>query len=659
MRHITVCLIAFATTLMATNAWAVSSVSITADDVTVNKIENQPVSMHKVAVLLDLAAKEVLTFNADKVQFQQATAKNAQAWVDLTAQKPSQIKAAHMQYQSFEARNAALQLDLKAKVLATLNADFKKTADKTWGQAKLSCNLPKNLLQGQWQCDHGLYQAERLNIPFSLNFTPLANGFNGDLNLKEASFSDAAGLHAAEKLSGNLKLTVQKTGDHYQWKNTLQWANGEMFWQPFYLSGSGHQFTSAGTFNQNSVTVDTAKLTLNSVGELNFNGQMRLNDYYLTRFEADMPNLDLANAYPLVFKPLLDKTAFDNAELGGKAALKIAGSNAEIKSFYLQLHDVNIDDKNKKFAFYHMNANVPWSYDDPQQVSFSYQNGHLLNLPLGDTKINAVVNRYALTAPNVTLPILDGALKLSDISAAYLGKEWYWHLQASLTPISMADFSHALNIPVMQGKASAQIPLVTYSSGLITTDGEVVLNVFDGKATVTNLTMKTPLGIAPQLNADIVMRNLDLGSLTRTFSFGAIEGKLDGDVDDLELQNWKTVKFDASIYSSPGNYDKKISQRAVENISALGGAGAAAAIQRSFLQFFKQFNYAKMGLNCKLRNDVCEMSGIESTPQGYVIVKGSGIPSITVMGYNQTVGWNELLERIKRVTDGNSKAIVK
>ena len=175
---------------------------------------------------------------------------------------------------------------------------------------------------------------------------------------------------------------------------------------------------------------------------------------------------------------------------------------------------------------------------------------------------------------------------------------------------------------------------------------------------MTNLTMQNPLGITPILNADIALRNLDLGSLTRTFSFGAIEGKLDGDIDDLQLQNWKPVKFDAVVQSSPGKYPKKISQRAVENISALGGAGAAA-IQRSFLQFFKQFNYEKMGLSCKLRNDVCEMNGIASTQGGYVIVKGSGIPAITVLGYNHTVGWSELLARIKRVTDGNSKAIVK
>jgi len=30
-----------------------------------------------------------------------------------------------------------------------------------------------------------------------------------------------------------------------------------------------------------------------------------------------------------------------------------------------------------------------------------------------------------------------------------------------------------------------------------------------------------------------------------------------------------------------------------------------------------------------------------------------------VMGYNQTVGWSELLARIERVIDGNTKAVVR
>ncbi|MCE9634059.1 MAG: hypothetical protein K8Q92_07740, partial [Methylophilales bacterium] len=176
---------------------------------------------------------------------------------------------------------------------------------------------------------------------------------------------------------------------------------------------------------------------------------------------------------------------------------------------------------------------------------------------------------------------------------------------------------------------------------------------------VDNLLMDEPLGLAPRLSADITMRRLDLALLTRTFSFGDMEGRLDGDVQGLELSGKQPVKFDARFYSSPGSYPKKISQRAVQNISSLGGAGAAAAIQRSFLSFFEKFNYQAIGMSCRLRNSVCLMGGVEDTPSGYIIVKGSGIPSITVLGYNRNVGWKELLERVQDITKGNSKPVIK
>ncbi len=167
-----------------------------------------------------------------------------------------------------------------------------------------------------------------------------------------------------------------------------------------------------------------------------------------------------------------------------------------------------------------------------------------------------------------------------------------------------------------------------------------------------------PFGKVLRMQADLEMRNLDLDLLTRTFSFGNITGRVDAQVADLELANWQPVKFDARVASSPGEYSRKISQRAVQNISALGGAGAAAAIQRSFLGFFEQFGYQKLGLSCKLRNGVCEMSGAEEAPQGYVIVKGGGIPAITVIGYNRYVSWSELTGRLKRIIQDNVRAIV-
>ncbi|MDP1766581.1 MAG: hypothetical protein Q8K83_06735 [Methylotenera sp.] len=584
----------------------------------------------------------------------------------LTAQAITNIsiKAEHIEHPLGNVQNASLSLDLgKLSPTLSLKTALKRKADKDWSQLSLSCSVPKNIQAGHWDCAQGFVKSAHVNVPFSIAINRLfvkgIPDISAELHVNDASFSDEAGLHAAEKFTGKLELGAKQAGNTWIWQTDIDWQAGEVFWQPFYIANGGHQFVASGKLEDDLLTFDHADLKIKNAGELSFNGQMRLSDFKLLNFNGDLPSLDLATAYPLLFKPFLEHTAFNNADIEGKVALKLEIKNAELKSFEMRLSNVDIADKNHKFAFYKVNANIPWSYDEPKNVSFGYESGELLNLPLGNTNIKAEVNRFALTTPNIRLPILDGALNLSDISAARIGPKWHWHLRAKLEPISMADLSNSFKLPHMQGVASADIPLVTYSGGILTTDGNVVLTVFNGTATVTQLTMRDPLGNTPKLNADIALRNLDLGDLTRTFSFGAIEGKLDGDIKGLEMQNWKPVKFDAAVQSSPGKYPKKISQRAVENISALGGGGAAAAVQRSFLRFFKQFNYGKIGLSCKLHNDICQMDGIESTNGGYVIVKGSGIPAITVLGYNRTVGWSELLARIKRVTDGNSTAIVK
>lgn len=584
----------------------------------------------------------------------------------FSAQAISQIsiKAGHIEHPQGEVQNVSLHLNLNQSTpTLSLKSGLKQKVDKDWVQISLTCSVPKNIQAGQWDCAQGQLKTARIDVPFSIKinrlFTKGTPDISAELQLKNASFSDEVGLHAAEKFTGSLNIAAKQTGPSWAWKTALDWQAGEVFWQPFYMASGGHRLAASGKLEGDLLSFDSSNLKMKNVGELDFNGQMRISDRKLINLNANLPSMDLATAYPLLFKPFLEKTAFNNADIEGKVSLKVEVKNTELKSFDLRLNDVDMADKNQKFAFYKVNANIPWSYDEPKNISFAYESGELLNLPLGKTNITAEVNRYALTAPNIRLPVLDSALNLSDISAARVGGEWYWHLRAKLEPISMTELSTSLKLPRMQGQASAEIPLVTYAGGKLTTDGSLVLNVFNGTATVTQLTMQDPLGKTPKLNAEIVLRNLDLGDLTRTFSFGAIEGKLDGDIKDLEMQNWKPVKFDAVVKSSPGKYPKKISQRAVENISALGGAGAAAAVQRSFLRFFQQFNYEKMGLSCKLRNDICQMGGIESTPQGYIIVKGSGIPAITVMGYNQTVGWAELISRIKRVTDGNTKAIIK
>lgn len=654
----------FCTFVLSQNALALSSITIIAETIEHDKSGTANTSLHNTRAVLDLNRSNTIAIQSERITHNDVELKGADIAVDLAAKTTYQIKAEHIQYQNIEARNANIFLGAsltgaRGSRSLIFDTDFKQNTDKAWAKAQMHCLLPANLATETWDCSDGKFTAQRINLPFSLSVLPQNKGFVANINLQNANFSDEAGLHAAEKLSGHLTLVAKQDGDTLNFNSALNWQTGEVFWQPLYFANGGHELQASGHLKDNVLTLDNATLKLDKVGDLKFSGKINTKNYTLYKLDADLPSLNLTEAYPLLFKPFLGKTMLNNAELSGKAALNIKVVDSQLKAFTIKLDDVNIDDKNHKFAFSNVNADIPWSYDDATNVSFSYNNGLLLNMPLGRTSIGAEVNRYSLVSPNITLPILDGAFKLSDISAARINDNWYWHLRASLTPVSMPDASRAFKLPIMQGKASAEIPLVTYSGGILTTDGEIVLNVFDGKATVTQLTLQNPLGDTPRLSADMNLRNLDMGSLTRTFSFGAIEGKLDGDVQDLEMLNWKPVKMDAKLQSSGGKYLKKISQRAVENISSLGGAGAAAAVQRSVLQFFKEFNYEKLGLSCTLRNNVCEMNGIESTPGGYVIVKGSGIPAITVLGYNKTVGWGELVDRVQHVIDGNTKLIVK
>jgi hypothetical protein len=52
------------------------------------------------------------------------------------------------------------------------------------------------------------------------------------------------------------------------------------------------------------------------------------------------------------------------------------------------------------------------------------------------------------------------------------------------------------------------------------------------------------------------------------------------------------------------------------------------------------------------------MGGVENTAQGYVLVKGAGVPALSVLGYNREVNWEVLLERMKRIAQDNVRAVV-
>lgn len=484
-----------------------------------------------------------------------------------------------------------------------------------------------------------------------------ANALNAELQLAELGFSDASGLHAAEKLRGDIRFSALHNAGEWRWQGSLAWQSGALFWQPLYLSGA-HQLSASGRFDDKSLKIEQAVATLPEVGRVQFSAVVQQG--VLQEGTLHGEKLALTKVFEVYAKPFLDKGALAESVLYGQADVDAQYSHGGLTALRLNLHEAGIADAAHRFALLGVNSEIDWRSDAASNATITFAGGALLGAPLGAGQWQVSMHGLEFDVPQATLPILDGKLDLRDFHLHQQDKAWHWHFAGSLSPVSMERFSTAAGWPKMLGTLAGRIPNVSYDGNQISVEGALLFNVFDGTVVATQLKLKEAFGRAPRLSGNLMLRHLDLDLLTRTFSFGSMQGRLDGEVINLELQDWQPQRFEARVYSSDGDYPKKISQKAVQNISSLGGTGAAAALQRSYLGFFENFGYERIGWRCVLRNGICAMGGIDESNHGtYALIQGGGIPAISVMGYNRAVSWGELTTRLKRVTQGNVAPIVK
>ena len=489
-------------------------------------------------------------------------------------------------------------------------------------------------------------------------------GIDGDavkarLEIASVAFSDANGLHAGEKIGMTIEADAASRAGEWRWNAKLTWRAGEAFWQPLFVAAKGQRIDVQGTTARGITRVRTGTLDLPGVASVGFSADWDHAKSALTALEARAQRVRVGPLYEDLLKPLLAGTALSDLRSEGEVSFLVKMAAGELSAFDVELSGVSFEDRERRFALFGLTGRVPWQREGATTGEVSLKGAEFLKLPVGAVRVPVRLRASRIAVDKVRVPILDGALVLRDFAMAKVADEWRWRFSGELEPISMTQLTQRLEIPVMHGALSGVIPEVRYRRRTLAMDGTLAIQAFDGTITASSLQLIEPFGRAPRLHAEVDMKNLDLELLTRTFDFGTITGRIDAHVRGLELVGWEPVKFDARLVSSPGNYPRRISQRAVQNISALGGAGAAAAIQRSLLRFFEQFGYERLGLSCRLHNGVCEMDGVERAPQGYVIVKGGGIPAISVIGYNRAVDWRELVGRLKRITQENVKPIVK
>lgn len=479
-----------------------------------------------------------------------------------------------------------------------------------------------------------------------------------DLNLARGAFSDRSGTRAADKLDFSAQVRASRHAGQWRWNLGFDWSGGEAYWAPWYLPNGGVRAEISGTLSSDKLELVTGRVALRELGSAGFSATVALPVVRIERASFATESIDLGHAGPLLLAPVLEQAGLPQLEVSGKLRLGGELAAGRLLAAEASLAGVGIRESRQRFGVSDVSGRLAWHSDAERIGVLRVGSAAFGKLQSGGFEVPYRTRGMSFAISKVAVPLLDGRLLVEDLLAKQVDGRWSWQFGGAVEPISMEQLTAALGLPRMAGTFSASVPSVRYGDSMLAMDGALVIQVFDGFLSATDLVLVEPFGRVPRLQTTLEARHLHLGQLTETFSFGSISGYVDAYLRNLELANWRPQRFDALVITSPGSFRKRISQRAVQNISALGGAGPVAALQRSVLGVFDEFGYDKLGLSCSLRGAVCEMGGVEPAPGGYVLVKGGGVPSITVIGYNRRVDWDELLARLQRVTSSNAAPVV-
>lgn len=482
-----------------------------------------------------------------------------------------------------------------------------------------------------------------------------------DLRLSDGGFVAGGGLNAAEGIGLRLAGRLARDQAGWQWSMGVDWTGGEAYVHPLYLE-AGLKADLSGRFDGKRLSLDGAKLEIGGVRAIELRASVEVDPLRVVSGAVAVADADLSVIGSRYLMPLVAPALSDRIQFKGLVSAGGRYESGDLLAVDVSFSDVSVSLDDGLFGIGPVNGVVPWRAFESGLARLDVGAANWESLSLDAFRVEAHVHDNAVDFESVSVPVLDGRLVVSDLSLERRADGWYGQGGAFIEPLSLESLTRAVGMPVMSGVLSAALPALVVQPGSLSLDGTLVISMFGGYVRVFRLELREPLGVAAYLTADLEARNLDLGKITNTFAFGNVTGFIDADVLGLELVRWRPVAFDATVRSSPGRYARRISQRAVQNIGALGGGGAVMALQRGFLGFFESFGYRELGLSCKLSEGVCLMGGIAGDSagpnDGFIIVRGGGVPSLNVIGYNRRVDWQELLARLQGAIASNTGPVI-
>ncbi len=532
----------------------------------------------------------------------------------------------------------------------------------------------------------GLRAGDRVRAELEINEAGLLDVKAG-IGLEDASFENPAleafgeGLSLSAELSGGLDL------DSMDWicRAGVRLGAGEMLAGKFYVDMGKHPLSAGidatgGIPVARGVNVESLDMALEGIFSAGASGRVRgLPENPAAELLVEVPPFDPAPAFKLfVAEPLrMDLPLLGRLRVRGRASSKARISfnpeGLEVEG-RVELADAGVRLDEPQAAVSGVELSLPFAYaaNGAEGTEGRSAEGGLsveaLEIPLLPVQglsllLEAGTNRLRVPHP-VAILIPGGKARLGPLNLEFpAGRGPRAETGLTLERVELRPILSRIWPGSPEGAVEGLLDPVIYSRGGLGTGGSLEAQVFGGRVTVSDISASGVFSRAPALRLDARWEDLDLEMMTSGTSFGLVKGMLSGWARDLEFAYGQPQRFELLLETEAAEgVEQRISVRAVDNISRIGGGGSPfAGMAGIFASLFKEFPYEKIGIRASLENDIFRINGTIHEGGKEFLVKRSGFSGVNVVNQNpdNRISFKDMVKRIQRVTSSQGGPVIK
>jgi hypothetical protein len=510
--------------------------------------------------------------------------------------------------------------------------------------------------------------------------TAVYTGVNTAVRLKSGAFSSPDQTTLAENLQGNIDFGFNiplKKERPLSFRGDLKLEGGEVLLASFYLNLSQDPIylRSQGAYDSKNSRLPS--LTIQIEAPTLGRGAIKatIHDLEDRRGEVDISLGPIANerVFELFVKepfghlsPVLKDISINGetriqAKLhGAPARYSIQGQfETSVSDLMIPTHDIKATGVKIQLP---ISLDHPEADKDPFGVLTGFLKGEWIrwkSLEWQDLTVPLTLQGNILSVPrSIELPIWKGSLFLKDVRIRNpFRKTAEITMGLRLTDLDLSKLTGKTLPFALAGTVESDFSEIRVSHERLVTQGALTIHTLGGTIKTTNINGSAPFSRLRKTSMDVLLNDIHLEEASRSLKFGRMGGVIEGEVKDLTFSFGQPERFEVEIHSiRKKGVRQYINAEAVNNLAILS-TGAGYAFGRSLLQLLENFPYSKLGIYCKLENDVFTLRGtIHEKGVEYLIRKGI-LRGIDVVNQNpeNRIRWRQMLRRLKAIGQGGGE----